>query len=91
MYFLNTQTKEKKLHYSLFNMNFRDNDKNFFVVRFVVKEEKKTIIMHFMQQVVPMVVPFVNHREPEIGINMYNLDYPNLMLLELQYILLPAH
>jgi hypothetical protein len=29
MYFLNTQTKEK-LHYALFNMNFRDNDKNFY-------------------------------------------------------------
>jgi hypothetical protein len=40
--------------------------------------------MHFMQQEVPMVVPFVNHHEPETGINMYNLDYPNLMLLELQ-------
>jgi hypothetical protein len=47
--------------------------------------------MHFMQLVVQMVLPFANHHERETGINMYNLDYPNLMLLELQYIQLSGH
>jgi hypothetical protein len=47
--------------------------------------------MHFMQQVGLMVELIVNHHEHETGKNMYNLDYPNLMLLELQYIRRPVH
>jgi hypothetical protein len=57
----------------------------------LIVKGKKQIIMHFMQQGLAVVAPFVNHHEHEIDINMYNLDYPNWMLLELQYILLSVH
>jgi len=54
----------------LFNMNFR-NDEMF--------EKRK----QFMQ---PLEQQFAYLHVHEIDINKYNLDYPNLMLLELQYI-----